>query len=183
MVLPRLRSMQTFSKFALIYESINQLVDTSWVVFLFCSYFCSLFFAYYWLTFVFRLVVCCLFLSVLQIFPRISFCCVLLCTLREPPYALNFWSSFNLSKMILIPSFFLEWGGGWGGREGGKEYIILFRHYYSILDAHSINIRKTNKVLRLEKDDTGFTFLPSTLLRPWWILRVGKSKISSAIWC
>ena len=57
-------------------------------------------------------------------------------------------------------------GGGWGGREGGKEYIILFRHYYSILDAHSINIRKTNKVLRLDKDDTGFTFLPSTLLRP-----------------
>ena len=107
-------------------------------------------------------------MSVLQIFPRISFCCVLLCTLREPPYALNFWSSFNLSKMILIPSFFLEWGGGggWGGREGGKEYIILFRHYYSILDAHSINIRKTNKVLRLDKDDTGFTFLPSTLLRP-----------------
>ena len=70
--------------------------------------------------------------------------------------------------MILIPSFFfLEWGGGGGGgREGGTEYIILFRHYYSILDAHSINIRKTNKVLRLEKDDTGFTFLPSTLLRP-----------------
>ena len=55
---------------------------------------------------------------------------------------------------------------GGGGREGGTEYIILFRHYYSILDAHSINIRKTNKVLRLDKDDTGFTFLPSTLLRP-----------------
>ena len=126
MVLPRLRSMQTFSKFALIYDSINQLVDTSWVVFLFCSYFCSLFFAYYWLTFVFRLVVCCLFLSVLQIFPRISFCCVLLCTLREPPYALNFWSSFNLSKMILIPSFFLEWGGGGLGGERRGQGIYYF---------------------------------------------------------
>ena len=68
--------------------------------------------------------------------------------------------------MILIPSFFFGMGGWGGGREGGTEYIILFRHYYSILDAHSINIRKTNKVLRLDKDDTGFTFLSSTLLRP-----------------
>ena len=70
--------------------------------------------------------------------------------------------------MSLIPSFFFGMGGGGRGRgrEGGMEYIILFRHYCSILDAHSINIRKTNKVLRLDKDDTGFTFLPSTLLRP-----------------
>lgn len=111
MVLPRLRSMQTFSKFALIYESINQLVRYFMGSFVILFLFFSLFFAYYWLTFVFRLVVCCLFLSVLQIFSRISFCCVLLCTLREPPYALNFWSSFNLSKMILIPSFFFGMGG------------------------------------------------------------------------
>ena len=156
------------------------------ILFFFFSCFISLFFPYYWLIFIFRLVVCCpFFVCFAQIFPWISFYCVLLCTLHEPPYALNLWSSFNLSKMILIPSFFfLEWGcGGGGRREGGTDYIILFRHYYSILDAHSINIRKTNKVLRLDKDDTGFTFLPSTLLRPWWILRVGKSKISSAIWC
>lgn len=75
MVLPRLRSMQTFSKFALIYESINQLVRYFMGSFVILFLFFSLFFAYYWLTFVFRLVVCCLFLSVLQIFSRISFCC------------------------------------------------------------------------------------------------------------
>ena len=133
MVLPRLRSMQTFSKFALSYESIDQLVRYFMGSFVILFLFFSLFFAYYWLTFVFRLVVCCLFLSFLQIFPRISFCCVLLCTLREPPYALNFWSSFNLSKMILIPSFFLEWGGGgWGGerREQGIYYFISSLLFY-----------------------------------------------------
>ena len=133
------------------------------------------FFLFYFLVFSLLLVniylpLSCLlsfFVCFAQIFPWISFYCVLLCTLHEPPYALNLWSSFNLSKMILIPSFFFGMGGwGVGGREGGTEYIILFRHYYSILDAHSINIRKTNKVLRLDKDDTGFTFLPSTLLRP-----------------
>ena len=72
--------------------------------------------------------------------------------------------------MILIPSFFRNGGGGGEKREREREedmeYIILFRHYYSVLDAHSINIRKTNKVSRLDKDDIGFTFLPSTLLRP-----------------
>ena len=128
-----LRSMQTFSKFALIYESMNQLV----------RYFMGSFvilFLFFFLVFCLLLVNICLSLSCLlsffvcfaQIFPWISFCCVLLCTLREPPYALNFWSSFNLSKMILIPSFFLEWGGGWGGEEKGHgiHYFISSLLFY-----------------------------------------------------
>ena len=134
MVLPRLRSMQTFSKFALIYESINQLVRYFMGSFVILFLFFSLFFAYYWLTFVFRLAVCCLFfVCFAQIFPWISFCCVLLCTLREPPYALNFWSSFNLSKMILIPSFFFFGMGGWGGgkrRGHGIHYFISSLLFY-----------------------------------------------------
>ena len=131
MVLPRLRSMQTFSKFALIYVSIDQLVryfmGSFVILFFFFSCFISLFFPYYWLTFIFRLVVCCLFfVCFAQIFPWISFYCVLLCTLHEPPYALNLWSSFNLSKMILIPSFFFFWNGGVGGEEKGARNILFY---------------------------------------------------------
>ena len=72
--------MQTFSKFALIYESIDQLVRYFMGSFVILFLFFSLFFAYYWLTFVFRLVVCCLFLSVLHRFSPglvfIAFCFV-----------------------------------------------------------------------------------------------------------
>lgn len=69
MVLPRLRSMQTFSKFALIYVSIEQLAR--YFMGGFVIFFFPLFFPYYWLTFIFRLVVFffVFFLSVCTDFP------------------------------------------------------------------------------------------------------------------
>ena len=65
--------MQTFSKFALIYESINQLVRYFMGSFVILFLFFSLFFAYYWLTFVFRLVVCCFFCLFCRFSPGLAF--------------------------------------------------------------------------------------------------------------